>query len=225
MTDIEQYELRQAWDDFRAKLSDFEVDESKPARFRASFFGYVVMPSALFGILSSIVAAGMLTLTAIVLTYMTGETARDYFDVIIRSGTLACGAVVMFYAAILLMDDWRSLQWERKTRRYLGQPKRERQSGRIITEVAPGRRVVSRLDWDLQWREKLARKVYNERGEWVGGTKIARDRHLKDPNLYPDITGNYDTAKDDLRRWGYINENDEWTEKAKGDLLARLRIV
>jgi len=225
MNDLEQYELRQIADDIRLRWRDFEIDESKPSRLRASFTGYVILPSLLFGILAGILSMGMLTLTAIVLSYVVGETARDAFDIIIAAGAGSVTSVVMAYAAVLMIDDWRDLQWETKTRRYFGQPKREKPTGRIITEVAPGQRVVSRLDWDLQWRERLARKVYDERGQWIGGAKVARDRHMTDPNLYPNITGNWDAAKTDLRRWGYIDEDDQWTDKAKGELLARLRIV
>lgn len=220
MTEFEQIELRQILDDLRLNVS-----EAKPSRLRASFAGYVILPSALFGILGGIMAAGFISVMAVVLTYMTRDTAQSYFDKITFGSAVVVAAVVMAYAAVYLIDDWRQLQWERKTRRYFGQPKREQPSGRIITEVAPGRQVVSRLDWDLQWREKLARKVYNERGIWTGGDKPARDRHFTNPNLYPNITGNWDAAKDDLCRWGYIDDNGIWTERAKGELLARLRIV
>ena len=228
----EQYEMRQVLDDIRLRWRDFEVDETKPSRLRASFFGYVVGPAVLFGFLTGVLAASMLTIMAIILTYIVGETAQESFNAIIASGTAACAAVVMAYASVLLIDDWRDLQWETKTRRYLGEPKREQPMARYFDQTNENQIVGSSIGWHLRWKEILARRVYDERGQWIGGPKAIRDKHFDKqndgtPNLYVNITGNWEEARKYLVKIGYIdNVNDcNWTEKAKGELLARLRIV
>ena len=221
MTEMQEYELRPFIDDLaKAARGGLRVSESRPTR-GPKFGEYVVKPALLFGILTTIVSAGMIAALAVFLRWILPGASHS-FAVALAGCSVASGAIVMAYAAIMLMDDWRSLQVRTIERTMMGQPKRDTQRGRIMTKTSSGTRRITRLEWPMNTDQALARRVYNERAEWIGGDKVVRDRHLKG---LIGANSNFDAAKDDLRMWGYIDDQDRWTEKARTVLLNKLVIT
>jgi len=91
-----------------------------------------------------------------------------------------------------------------------------------IERVDPGHLIGLRAPWVSGWKQKLAHRVYNQHGRWVGGDKLVRDRHLE--GLCRSLSTNFNNKKiqDDLQRLEWIDLDDKWTDKGQADIKGYL---
>ena len=135
---------------------------------------------------------------------------------------MAFACHVTYKRFVTMLDEWRKLQWRRKDL-YVESGEEDSQNQPRIERVDDSRLIGLRAPWVWGWQELLANRVFRRTGEWKGGTTIARDRHLE--GLYTDLTKNFKTAKHDLKRLGWLDAENNWTDKAKEELRKRLPVA
>lgn len=145
------------------------------------------------------------------------------------AGSLAlCGAgVAGFVAAWYALPHYWELQFTEEVQRLEPKPATLSQRSRIMADTAPNTKAVSRCEWRTGWKAILARKLFDNAGQWKQDNSASPPRALfEHPLLVTGITRRWQDGdvQADLRALGWLDERDRWTDKAKSDLLDELFI-
>lgn len=215
------YDLEALNQAVRATKRGVGIKVEEPIKRRGYGMGnYVFAPAMAVGFIvyMGILGAGM-TILSIIHLVMGSIDNRAWLIVIGLPWIFAARAAYLRFNYQL--DEFNELQWT--TKRLEVKPGVPVRDHRQIEHVEQGRSVVLQAKWVNSWQADLARRVYNQRGEWIAGDKLTR-AILKD--LVTDLNNKYSTfVKADLMRLGYINEHHDWQDKAKKDLRDRLRFT
>jgi hypothetical protein len=216
----DDFEIRNLVADVFKHGGEIREDEPAATRRRPGFSAFVLWPALVFGGVTLTGAFGLITVI-FALGVKSGAWGEwGYWRVSLGlAATVAAG--VAGWVLVVLTGDWRDLQWRVKRVHIDEDTSTPEPFVDRIERVDSGHLIGLKAPWVSGWKQKLAKRVYDKghHGRWIGGATIARDRHLK--GLYGDLTGNYETALDDLRRLGWL-DGKEWTDKGKADIKGYL---
>ena len=128
-----------------------------------------------------------------------------------------CAALIMI---AIQLPEYRRLRWEYHEA-VIEKQEPKGPGIREITRVEPRRDVILQCEWrPHNWRQILARKLFDDRSEWLN-KNLARW-------MFDDIVTNAapkyrdGLIQADLRALGWIDDGDNWTEKGRADLRLAL---
>jgi hypothetical protein len=120
------------------------------------------------------------------------------------------------------IGNWNSLQ--RGLKRVTLNPRepiREPQRARVISQTSPTSWEVSRHAWEGEL-PKMARKFHNQRGEWIAPDRLTRNQLT---GIVKSLTESYPAIVSDLSSWGWLDDDNNWTDLGKMALRAKLSFM
>jgi hypothetical protein len=194
----------------------FEIEEPVKRRDH-TMVNIVFLPALMIGSLVYLgVMGALLSVYSAAYIWLGWRENRALLIVLGLPWVFACRA--SYQRLIAQLDIWHDLQWRVRRGHVDADTSIDTPFVDRIERVDSGHLIGLKAPWVSGWKQKLAKRVYNQRGRWTGGDTVARDRLT---GLYTALTENYETALDDLRRLGWL-DGKKWTEKGKADILTYL---
>jgi hypothetical protein len=190
---------------------------TRPAqrRRRPDFGREVTAPSITATLLTFLVFLGA---TVAAMTHPWRIDGGDVFIFAIFISASISG-IVGFGVFAMQLANYRQQQWEYEQQREETEP--QQRQAREIERVGARRDVVRRCTWGLNWKRGLARKLHDSQGNWTGGDAPTRDLFTDLVTSYADQY-NRRNIQADLHDLGWLDDDDNWTDKARADLRVAL---
>ena len=196
------------------------LETREPRGRRApSFTQVVVTPAVFVGLLfcgvsfsASLAAFGMYPDDPAIMAVQTPGLMA--IALAVGAGCLATLAIAGYQLA-----NWNAERYSvKRTTLNAKQPVREPQRARIISQESPTQWHVSRHAWENEL-PRMARLFHNQRGEWIAPDRLTRSQLT---GVVRNLTENYPAIVSDLVSWGWLDDDNNWTDTGKMGLRAKL---
>ena len=175
----------------------------------------------------SVVAWGLLFLVMLGVGIWRGDDGR-----MILARALVVASTIAFVLEFWLLTVYnRSRVQVCTTREYYDEP-RQGKRGPVMIRLngepdngAGHTWRVGSYHWTLHEQRELARRLFNDRGEWTGHTEA------HDPNKFiqativgiiKSYTKNFPIIRDDFKDWDWIDDDQDWTRTGKNGVRESL---
>jgi hypothetical protein len=207
-----------------------EVEQEHPVGGERITFGYyVASPAFLFGLAPFVATAGTGIAVIFLVDLLFG--IEDVTPLIIIAIGLAfgVGGLCSVRVAWLLLGDWREYQYKYTTTRMKPHEPKPDERGRILQPIGSQSFAVTRCDWVNDWKPKLARRCFNQYGQWSRASRATRrlfESMVDDPvNLFANPTGRWNDALRDLHEaFGLTDKDGVFTDAGKAEIEKHLRL-
>ena len=196
------------------------LETREPRGRRApSFTQVVVTPAVFVGLLfcgvsfsASLAAFGMYPDDPAIMAVQTPGLMA--IALAVGAGCLATLAIAGYQLA-----NWNAERYSvKRTTLNARQPVREPQRARVISQTSPTSWDVSRHAWENEL-PKMARLFHNQRGEWIAPDRLTRNQLS---GVVKSLTESYPNIIRDLVAWGWLVDDNNWTDIGKMALGAKL---
>ena len=196
------------------------LETREPRGSRAPSFAQVVIGPAVFvgllfcGVSFSASLAAVSMYPEWTLISNVGITGLFVVAFAMGAGCLATLAIAGYQ-----LGNWNAERYSvKRTTLNARMPVREPQRARIISQESPTQWHVSRHAWENEL-PRMARLFHNQRGEWIAPDRLTRSQLT---GVVRNLTENYPAIVSDLVSWGWLDDDNNWTDTGKMGLRAKL---